>query len=107
MQTRSTIIGMIFALSLVLISILILPHEANAIPTKWEKIDVSMSELLNSGWRISGHSSSRTAFNNGTIDRFDEITYTFLLTKNNDYVFCNTVNPSQPKANLAACRKIN
>jgi hypothetical protein len=107
MGNISKIIGVIFALSLAVMSIFILPHKANAIPTKWEKIDVSMAELLNSGWKISGHSSSRTAFNNGTIDRFDEITYTFLLTKNNDYIFCNTVNPSQPKANLAACRKIN
>jgi hypothetical protein len=76
--------------------------------TKWESIDMSLTELLNSGWQISGHGSNRIAFRNNTgPGGKDEETFTFLLTKNGKHIFCFVVDPVPPKASTSGCRRLN
>jgi glycerol uptake facilitator-like aquaporin len=74
--------------------------------TKWEKVEMSMTELLNSGWQISGHSSTHAAFRAVNDNMFSEKGYTFLLNKNSKYVMCFVENPFAPVTN-SACRKLN
>jgi hypothetical protein len=75
-------------------------------PTKWEKVEMSMASLLNSGWQISGHSSTHAAFRVVNDDMFNEKGYTFLLSKNSKHVMCFVENPFAPTTN-SACRKLN
>jgi hypothetical protein len=77
------------------------------IPTKWEKVNTSLTELLNSGWQISGHSSSHAAFRVVGDSLFNEKAFTFLLTKNGKYTLCLIENPQPPIADSALCRKLN
>jgi hypothetical protein len=76
-------------------------------PTKWELTGMSLSELLNSGWQISGHSSSHAAFHVVNDDLFDKESYTFLLSKNGKHTMCFVENPRPPIANNSGCRRIN
>jgi hypothetical protein len=69
--------------------------------TVWEKTNTSLSELLNSGWQITAHSSNRVAASSNAGASFDEETFTFLLTKNKKYVMCAV------KSNRAPCLKLN
>lgn len=79
-----------------------------AAPTEWGKVDVSLSQLLNSGWQIIGHSSNRAAVGNaGAANNYDNSNYTYVLTKNGRYVTCIIVNPSPPIAQVNACRSLN
>ena len=72
------------------------------------KVDISLAQLLNNGWQISGHSSNRTAVGNaGAANNYDQETFTYLLTKNGKYITCLTVNPSPPTAESASYRMIN
>jgi hypothetical protein len=85
----------------------VLQKSATSIPSKWEMVDVSMSQLLNSGWQISGHSATRTASPGGPgITSFDNIIYTFVLSKGGKYIVCSTENPSAPTSQIG-CRKLN
>jgi heptaprenylglyceryl phosphate synthase len=76
--------------------------------TDWKDTDTSMTELLNSGWKIINHGSNR-----GTVSdqfgnkRFDEETYTFILNKEDKYILCYMINPRTPQAEFAACRSLN
>jgi hypothetical protein len=80
---------------------------AFAVPTKWERVEASLSDLLNSGWQLSGISSNRAAYRNSVSPGgFDEETYIFSLAKNGKYIICLMPNPVDPVAN-AGCRRIN
>jgi hypothetical protein len=93
-----------FISALVILLVLLFPVSAYATQTRWEKIDVSMEKLLNNGWKISGHSSSRAAVGGmGAANNYDEIIYTYLLTKNDNYITCIFLNPRAPSAEVA-CR---
>jgi hypothetical protein len=95
-------------LTIALISILTSQNIAYSIPTRWEKIDVSLSDLLDSGWQLLGVSSNRVAYRNSiSPGGLDEETYTFSLVKNGKYIVCAMTNPYSPIATSAACRKIN
>ena len=87
---------------------LIYPNSAYSIPTKWEVVDLSLSQLLDSGWQLFSHGSNRAAFRN-TISPggLDEETFTFILTKNSKYIMCRVTNPKAPIASLSGCRKLN
>jgi hypothetical protein len=90
-----------------LASILIVQDSAYSIPTKWEDARTSMSELLKSGWQLTGHGATRVAANTSAISSgFNETTYTFILTKNNNYIICLVENPRPPIANAASCRRL-
>jgi hypothetical protein len=81
---------------------------AYSVPTKWEKVEISLSELLNSGWQLLGVSSNRVAFQNSfSPNGLDEQTYVFSLIKDGKYIICAMTNPSVPVAKVAGCRRIN
>jgi hypothetical protein len=87
---------------------MIFPNLANSLPTKWEVVDSSLSQLLDSGWQLFSHGSNRAAFRNAiSPGGFDEETFTFILTKNGKYIMCRVTNPQAPVANLSGCRKLN
>jgi hypothetical protein len=93
-----------------LISLLLLTFQgiAQAVPTEWGKVDISMTQLLNSGWQISGHASNRAAVGNaGAANNYDSIYYTYLLTKNSRYITCIVQDPSPPIAKVVVCRSLN
>ncbi len=100
--------------TIVLISVttLLLPlmskRTAHAVPTEWGKVEMSMTQLLNNGWQISGHSSSRAAVGNaGAANNYDSSNFTYLLTKNGRYITCIVQDPRPPIANNVACRSLN
>jgi hypothetical protein len=98
----------IYGLTITLISVLASQNIAYSIPTRWEQINVSLNDLLNSGWQLLGVSSNRVAFRNSiSPGGLDEETYTFTLVKNGKYIVCAMTNPYSPVATSAACRKIN
>ncbi len=76
--------------------------------TKWEVVNSSLSDLLNSGWKVIDHSytDARTSSNpgvQGTIER----TFTYLLLKNGKYITCSLPNPYPGERNVSGCRSIN
>jgi hypothetical protein len=80
---------------------------AYSVPTRWEIIDSSLSELLGSGWQLLGITSNRVAYRNATSPGgLDEETFIFSLTKNGQYVVCSVDNPNPPIAKVARCRRI-
>jgi hypothetical protein len=92
----------------VLLLSLIYQNSAYSIPTKWEKVDASLSELLNSGWGLLGISSSRVAYRNSIgPGGLDEENFTFALVKNGKYIVCSVGSPQPPIAQSAGCRRIN
>jgi hypothetical protein len=97
-----------FSFAITFISILAFQDVAHCIPTKWETVNVSLSDLLKSGWQLSGIASNRVyqrnSFSPGGID---EETYTFSLIKNNDHIICAVANPTNPVAKNAICIKIS
>jgi hypothetical protein len=90
------------------LSIFIFQSPAYPVPTRWEKVDFSLEQLLNSGWKMSEHSTNRaaTAASPG-VSATDVETFSFLLSKNGKYTICFMENPSPPVANAASCRKLN
>jgi hypothetical protein len=80
---------------------------AHSVPSKWEKVDASMSELINSGWQITAHGTNRVAANSNTGNGFDVSTFSFLLVKNSSYILCIFDNPKPPLASSVSCRKLN
>ena len=95
------------ALILMIMMLTVLQDAALAVPTKWESIQLSMSDLINSGWQISAHGTNRVAANSSTSNSFDESQFSFLLTKNGNYIICIADNPKPPIAKNAGCRKLN
>jgi hypothetical protein len=86
---------------------LIFQSTAHSVPTKWEVVSASLSDLLNSGWQLTGISSNRAAYRNSiSPGGLDEETYMFSLTKSGKYIICLMPNPIDPVAN-AGCRRIN
>jgi hypothetical protein len=80
---------------------------AYSIPSKWERVEMSLSDLINNGWQITGHGTNRVATNSINGGNFDLSTFSFLLTKNNSYIICIFENPKPPIANTTSCRKLN
>ena len=60
--------------------------------TQWAPIEKSLTMLLNEGWRVISHTY--------------DITYTFLLVKENKFVVCNIVSPT-PNNATSRCRALN
>jgi hypothetical protein len=103
-MSKKIISGYIFILFLSLTH----QNPAYSIPTKWEKVESSLSELLNSGWVLLGVSSSRVAYRNSIgPGGLDEENFTFSLVKNGKYIVCSVGSPQPPIAQSAGCRRIN
>lgn len=88
--------------------ILAFQESVKAVPTDWRKVDASMTQLLNSGWQIVGHSSNRAAVGNaGAANNYDNTAFTYILTKDGRYITCILIEPRPPISNLASCRSLN
>jgi hypothetical protein len=76
--------------------------------TNWTDTDMGMTDLINSGWKVIDHdtSTSSTHDSNGAWVRYTE-TYTFMLNKENKYIFCYLTNPKPPQAKESGCRGLN
>jgi hypothetical protein len=90
-----------------LMTVLIPQLPAYSVPTKWENVNVSMSDLLNSGWQITAHGVTRVAASSSAGAGFDEFITTFILAKGGKYIFCISENPRPPVANQSSCRRLN
>jgi hypothetical protein len=98
----------IFSFISIVVLLLSIPQEyAYSVPTKWEKIELSMSELLDKGWQMTAHGTNRVAANSNSGVGFDIETFTFMLTKNGKHIICIIQDPRPPIANGAGCRKLN
>ena len=103
-MSSKILVGCAFAFMLTLT----LQSKAQSVPTKWERIDISFSELLDSGWQLIGTATNRVAYRNSIgPGGLDEETYAFSLTKNGKYILCEMSNPSHPIARNAGCRRLN
>jgi hypothetical protein len=99
-----------FVLGCIAITLLVTVFQetTKALPTDWGKVEMSMTQLLNSGWQIVGHSSNRAAVGNaGSANNYDNTDFTYLLIKNGRYITCILENPRSPTAKVAACRSLN
>jgi hypothetical protein len=97
-----------FSYVIILVASILAPQiPAHSVPTKWEDVKVSMSDLLNSGWQIIAHGVSRVASSSSTGGSFDQANATFVLSKGGKYIFCVVEDPRPPIARSAACRKLN
>jgi hypothetical protein len=94
-------------ISIAVLFLLIPQKNAYSVPTKWEKIELSMSELLDKGWQMTAHGTNRVAANSNSGGGFDIETFTFTLTKNGKHIICIIQDPRPPIANGAGCRKLN
>ena len=92
----------------VIISSFIFQNVAYSIPTKWEMVNVSLSDLIRSGWRLQGVSYNRVASQNSfSPGGINAETYVFSLTKDGQYIVCTMDSPSVPVATSVGCRKIS
>jgi hypothetical protein len=86
---------------------LVFQTAAHSVPSKWEKVETSLSDLLNSGWQLMGIASNRAAYQSTfSPGGIDEETYSFSLTKNGKYIICLAPDPKPPMTNIG-CRRIN
>jgi hypothetical protein len=105
---KQGIIKLFLVILIILFSIFLFQGAAYSIPTKWEKVDSSLSDLLNSGWLLQGTDYNRVAYQNSiSPGGLDEENYTFSLSKNGKYIICSVGNPRTPIAQTAGCRRIN
>jgi hypothetical protein len=99
-----------FVLGCVITTLLIavIQEASQAVPTDWGIVNMSMTQLLNSGWQITAISSNRAAVGNaGSANNYDDSNLIYLLTKNGRYITCILENPRSPVAKVAACRSLN
>jgi hypothetical protein len=76
--------------------------------TNWTDTDMSMTELLNGGWKVTNHSTNRAfTFNVAGGFVWDTETYTFMLNKENKYILCFLTDPKPPQAKTSGCRGLN
>jgi hypothetical protein len=89
--------------------VLVIQNPSYSVPTRWERIETSMEELLNKGWQIMSYNSNRAATSPGASGyrNYDTTNFTYLLTKNGKYITCILRDPSPPEATDAGCRKLN
>lgn len=76
--------------------------------TMWKPVDSSLSDLLNSGWKLINQSSNRVATSPGAsgYKPYDEENFTYTLYKNGKYITCFIGNPNPDNA-YSRCRLIN
>jgi hypothetical protein len=105
---KQSLAKLVFFVLTIFIVILTFQSVAYCVPTKWEKIDSSLSDLLNSGWLLQGTDYNRVAYQNSVSPGgLDEENYTFTLSKSGKYIICSVGNPRAPVAQSTRCRGIN
>jgi hypothetical protein len=105
MISKRRIMGIASFILVAMILFFSLQQDANASKfkeTNWTNVEMSMTDLLNDGWRLIGHSAHRAA----TI-HVDTHSYTFILNRENKYIFCFIRDPESPQAETAGCRGLN
>ena len=107
MKTKDIYCTILFAFIFTSLSVWTNQKSAYSIPTKWGEAGMSMSDLIDTGWKVVGHGTNRVAANSSTGNSFDVRTFSFLLVKGNKYIMCAVENPLPPVANAASCRKLN
>jgi hypothetical protein len=78
-------------------------------PTMWVAVDKSLTELLDSGWRITNYSTYvHTMDTRGitSVTRTYETTHVYLLYKNGKTISCMIVDP-QRNNSYSRCRQLN
>jgi hypothetical protein len=96
----------IIILSFSITLFLTVQNSAHSKLTRWEDAKLSLSELLDSGWQLTGHGTNRVAANSNSGNGFDVQTFSFLLTKSGKHIICILTDPGQP-ATDAKCRRLN
>jgi hypothetical protein len=96
----------IITLSFSVILLLTVQNSAHSKLTKWEDAKLSLSELLDSGWQLTGHGTNRVAANSNSGNGFDVQTFSFLLIRGNKHIICILTDPGQPSTD-AKCRRLN
>jgi hypothetical protein len=105
---KQSLAKLFFFVLTILAIILTFQGIAYSASTKWEKVDASLSELLNSGWLLQGTDYNRVAYQNSfSPGGLDEENYTFTLSKSGKYIICSVGNPRVPVAQSTRCRSIN
>jgi hypothetical protein len=81
---------------------------ANFHLTLWNSVNSSLSDLLNSGWKIIAQSSHRvaTVTTNG-VGAIDQRSFVFTLMKGSKYINCIVTNPEVNKGGYSGCRSLN
>jgi hypothetical protein len=74
--------------------------------TTWRAINKGMDELLNSGWQMVGHSTSRVIIFPGSVNAKDEDTFTYILSKDKKIIQCTIYNPLLENT-YSRCRQLN
>jgi hypothetical protein len=76
--------------------------------SSWNVVDSSLSDLLNSGWKLVSQSSHRvaTVTTNG-VGAIEETTYVYTLSKGSKYITCFLNSPVANKGAYSGCRSIN
>jgi hypothetical protein len=74
--------------------------------TTWSAVDKSMTELLDSGWKIISHSIHRVVIAPYTNGASDEETFSYILHKNGKYIDCLIKDP-RLSSSYSGCRQLN
>jgi hypothetical protein len=76
--------------------------------TMWKVVDQSLTDLLNSGWKLIGQNSERVATSPGASGyrTYDERSFVYTLYKNGKYITCFVIEP-RPDDGYSHCRLIN
>jgi hypothetical protein len=110
-MSRKRITGIMLSILVAILLFFNLQQDATASrlkATNWTDTEMSLTELLDGGWKLIGHSTNRaTTFNVAGGFVWDTQIYTFILNKENKYVFCYVKDPKTPQAETAGCRGLN
>ena len=108
MFLKMTGINNIAIFAFILTSLIINNKMAFSTPTKWERVNESLEQLLNNGWQIIGHSTNRAATSTSPgVTGYDQTSFSYLLSNKGKYITCYILEPKPPIALTASCRKLN
>jgi hypothetical protein len=76
--------------------------------TVWKRVDNSLAELLDNGWKILDQSTSRAITNPAPgIAGVDTTVFAYTLGKNGKHITCVIYNPRSTEATYSRCFWIN
>jgi hypothetical protein len=99
------------SISLVMFSNASIAQAPNRQSTMWNVVDKSLTQLLDSGWKIISQSGyrvfiSRVVGIRREIEESDETTHIYTLYKDGKNISCLVANP-QPNNAHSKCRRLN
>jgi hypothetical protein len=75
--------------------------------TTWKIVEKSLTELLNSGWKMISHDTNRAKTSGYQSQAaYDQQTHTFTLYKDGKYIICLISEP-RPDYAFSYCRELN